>query len=70
MRDQIVANVSHELRTPLNAIDGWVHVLLGEEPGRLTDEQRRFLTIVKRNSDRLMRLVGDLLLGGMLRHPA
>jgi PAS domain S-box-containing protein len=66
MKDQIVANVSHELRTPLTAIDGWVHVLLGEEPGPLTDEQRRFLTIVKRNSDRLMRLVGDLLVAGQI----
>jgi signal transduction histidine kinase len=66
MKDQIVANVSHELRTPLTAIDGWVHVLLGEEPGPLTDEQRRFLGIVKRNSDRLMRLVGDLLVAGQV----
>jgi two-component system, OmpR family, phosphate regulon sensor histidine kinase PhoR len=66
MKDQIVANVSHELRTPLTAIDGWVHVLLGEEPGPLNDEQRRFLTIVKRNSDRLMRLVGDLLVAGQI----
>ncbi|MBV9802482.1 MAG: GAF domain-containing sensor histidine kinase, partial [Solirubrobacterales bacterium] len=66
VKDQIVANVSHELRTPLTAIDGWVHVLLGEEPGPLTDEQRRFLTIVKRNSDRLMRLVGDLLVAGQV----
>lgn len=66
MKDQIVANVSHELRTPLTAIDGWVHVLLGEEPGPLTDEQRRFLGIVKRNSDRLMRLVGDLLVAGRI----
>jgi two-component system, OmpR family, phosphate regulon sensor histidine kinase PhoR len=66
MKDQIVANVSHELRTPLTAIDGWVHVLLGEEPGPLTDEQRRFMGIVKRNSDRLMRLVGDLLVAGQI----
>ncbi len=66
MKDRIVANVSHELRTPLTAIDGWVHVLLGEEPGPLSDEQRRFLSIVKRNSDRLMRLVGDLLVAGQI----
>lgn len=65
-KDQIVANVSHELRTPLTAIDGWVHVLLGEEPGPLTGEQRRFLTIVKRNSGRLMSLVGDLLVAGQI----
>jgi PAS domain S-box-containing protein len=66
MKDQIVANVSHELRTPLTAIHGWIEVLLGEEPGPLTDEQRRFLEIVKRNSDRLMRLVGDLLVAGRI----
>ena len=33
---------------------------------KLNDEQRRFLTTVKRNSDRLMRLVGDLLLIGQM----
>lgn len=66
VKDQIVANVSHELRTPLTAIDGWIHILLGEEPGPLNDEQRRFLEIVKRNSDRLMRLVGDLLVAGQV----
>jgi PAS domain S-box-containing protein len=66
VKDQIVSNVSHELRTPLTAIDGWVQILLGEEPGPLNDEQRRFLTIVKRNSDRLMRLVGDLLVAGQV----
>ena len=66
MKDQIVANVSHELRTPLTAIDGWVHVLLGEEPGPLTPDQRRFLKTVKKNSERLMRLVGDLLVAGQI----
>ncbi len=66
MRDEFVATVSHELRTPLTAIDGWLHILLGGEPGPLTDDQRRFLTTVKRNSDRLMRLVGDLLLAGQV----
>jgi PAS domain S-box-containing protein len=66
MKDQIVANVSHELRTPLTAIDGWVQVLLGEEPGPLNADQRRFLGTVKRNSERLMRLVGDLLVAGQI----
>lgn len=61
VKEEFVANVSHELRTPLTAIDGWLQIILGDESGPLNDEQRRFLTIVKRNSDRLMRLVGDLL---------
>ncbi len=66
MKDQFVATVSHELRTPLAAMDGWLHILLEGEPGPLTDDQRRFLGTVKRNSDRLMRLVGDLLLIGQM----
>jgi PAS domain S-box-containing protein len=66
MKDQFVATVSHELRTPLAAMDGWLHILLDGEPGPLNDEQHRFLTTVKRNSDRLMRLVGDLLLIGQM----
>ena len=66
MKDQFVATVSHELRTPLAAMDGWLHILLDGEPGPLNDDQRRFLTTVKRNSDRLMRLVGDLLLIGQM----
>ena len=66
MKDQFVATVSHELRTPLAAMDGWLHILLEGEPGPLNDDQRRFLSTVKRNSDRLMRLVGDLLLIGQM----
>jgi signal transduction histidine kinase len=66
VKDQFVATVSHELRTPLAAMDGWLHILLDGDPGPLTGEQHRFLTTVKRNSDRLMRLVGDLLLIGQM----
>jgi signal transduction histidine kinase len=66
MKDDFVATVSHELRTPLTAIDGWLHIVLGGEPGPLTDEQRKFLTTVKESSERLMRLVGDLLLIGQV----
>jgi PAS domain S-box-containing protein len=66
IKDQFVATVSHELRTPLAAMDGWLHILLDEDPGPLNEEQRSFLGTVKRNSDRLMRLVGDLLLIGQM----
>ena len=45
---------------------GWLHILLGEEPGPLTGEQRKFLTTIERNSARLMRQVGDLLLAGQI----
>jgi signal transduction histidine kinase len=61
LKDQFIATVSHELRTPLTSIHGYLDLVLGGEAGDLTDEQRQFLGIVVRNSDRLRRLVNDLL---------
>ncbi|MGD9765120.1 MAG: ATP-binding protein [Candidatus Binatia bacterium] len=60
MRRDFVANVSHELRTPLAAIAGYTETLLG---GALDDHQRakHFLQIIERHTDRLGRLVNDLL---------
>lgn len=62
MRDEFVAVVSHELRTPLTSIIGYVELLMDEEAGALTDEQRAYLEIVQRSTARLVELVGDLLL--------
>ena len=60
LKDEFVALVSHELRTPLTSITGYLELVL-EDTGDLTEEQRRFLGIVERNSRRLLRVVGDLL---------
>ncbi|MEW6296181.1 MAG: ATP-binding protein [Thermodesulfobacteriota bacterium] len=60
IRADFVANVSHELRTPLTAIKGYAETLLNgalKEP----DTARRFLTIIDRHSERLSRLIEDLL---------
>jgi signal transduction histidine kinase len=59
MKDEFVSLVSHELRTPLTSIQGYV-ALLNEESG-LTSKQEHFLTVLDRNSQRLLDLVGDLL---------
>ena len=61
LKDEFVALVSHELRTPLTSIRGYLELVLDDDSGQLTDEQRQFLNVVERNSDRLQRLVGDLL---------
>ena len=66
LKDEFVATVSHELRTPLTSMFGFTEVLLGGDAGALSDEQRRFLEIVQRSTERLMRLVGDLLLIGQI----
>jgi signal transduction histidine kinase len=61
LKDQFVSLISHELRTPLSSILGYLELVLDDEEGSLTDEQRSFLTTVERNAHRLQRLVGDLL---------
>ncbi len=60
VRADFVANVSHELRTPLTAIKGYAETLLN---GALKDPDAavRFLTIIDRHSERLSRLIDDLL---------
>jgi signal transduction histidine kinase len=61
MKDDFIASVSHELRTPLTSINGYLEVVLDGDAGELTEEQERYLNIVRRNGDRLLRLVRDLL---------
>jgi two-component system phosphate regulon sensor histidine kinase PhoR len=60
IRMEFVLNVSHELRTPLTAIRGYAETLLG---GGLADSEnaRKFLEIIHRHSERLGRLLNDLL---------
>jgi PAS domain S-box-containing protein len=61
MKDQFVSLISHELRTPLSSILGYLELVMDADSEPLTDEQRRYLTTVERNAQRLLRLVGDLL---------
>ena len=61
MKDDFLASVSHELRTPLTSISGYLDLVLDRDADELTEEQRHFLEVVDRNSQRLLRLVNDLL---------
>ncbi|HEY3962546.1 MAG TPA: histidine kinase dimerization/phospho-acceptor domain-containing protein, partial [Gaiellaceae bacterium] len=61
LKDDFVATVSHELRTPLTSMMGFLQMIRDGEAGELNPEQERFLSIVYRSSERLQRLVGDLL---------
>jgi signal transduction histidine kinase len=57
-KDDFVSSVSHEFRTPLTSILGYVEILLEDEP---RDDQLEPLNIIRRNSERLLTLVSDLL---------
>ena len=60
IRQDFVANVSHELRTPVSSIKGYAETLL---EGALEDKKnaKEFLKIIHSDSDRLARLIDDLL---------
>ncbi|HZR24295.1 MAG TPA: ATP-binding protein [Vicinamibacterales bacterium] len=59
IRRDFVANVSHELRTPLTAIRGYVEALADGDTSE--EEHQRFLEIIGRHTQRMERLVKDLL---------
>ncbi len=61
MRSDFVANVSHELKTPLTSISGFVETLKLNENIDI-DTRNRFLGIIESESDRLKRLIDDILL--------
>jgi signal transduction histidine kinase len=61
LRDSFVAAVSHELRTPLTSISGFLEMLRDEEAS-LGESGRMYLDVIRRSTDRLQRLVEDLLL--------
>ncbi|WP_128660346.1 two-component system histidine kinase PnpS [Paenibacillus sp. 598K] len=60
MRSEFVANVSHELKTPIAAVKGFAETLLG---GAVNDPAtaNSFLQIIYDESERLNRLIGDIL---------
>jgi PAS domain S-box-containing protein len=61
-KDEFFGLVSHELRTPLTSIIGYGELLAESEADRLTEQGRKHLSVIRRNAQREMRLVGDLLL--------
>lgn len=53
--------VSHELRTPLTAIRGALGLMEGGIVGELTDETKEFVSLARVETDRMTRLVNDIL---------
>ena len=60
-KDEFVATVSHELRTPLTAIRGALGLLDGGVAGQLPDDAKELVQVALSGSERLSRLVNDVL---------
>ncbi len=54
-------SVSHDLRAPLRAVDGFSRMLLEDYEARLDEEGRRLIGVIRENTQRMGRLIDDLL---------
>lgn len=58
-KTQFLANMSHEIRTPIGAIMGFIDLILEKDAPEETS--LHYMSIVKRNSEQLLRLIDDIL---------
>ncbi|HSK78568.1 MAG TPA: ATP-binding protein [Thermoanaerobaculia bacterium] len=61
IQTDFISTVSHELRTPLTSIKGALYLLAGGAAGPISETARHIVDIAKRNSERLLALINDLL---------
>ncbi len=61
LKDEFISTVSHELRTPLTSIRGALGLLSSGILGQVNDKAANLLRIALTNSDRLVRLINDIL---------
>jgi len=61
MKNEFISIVSHELRTPLTSIHGAISLLTNSNVTQLSADANQLLTIAKTNTERLIRLINDIL---------
>jgi signal transduction histidine kinase len=61
MKADLISIVSHEIRSPLANIIGYIDLVLNEQTPPLSEEFDGFLRVARKNSEKLMHLVGEML---------
>jgi signal transduction histidine kinase len=60
-KSRFIATVSHELRTPMTSVKGYLDLLVGGMAGEINDVQRRFLSTIKINADRMINIINNMI---------
>ena len=61
VKNQFIGVAAHDLRNPLQVIEGYSQILLDQHFGKLTPEQHKFISVIRKNSDFMLNLITDLL---------
>lgn len=61
LKSEFISIVSHELRTPLTPINNSLDIVLNEDAGKISDDAKNFISMAKRNIQRLSGIIEDLL---------
>ena len=61
LKSEFISIVSHELRTPLTPINNSLDIVLNEHAGPISPDAKNFITMAKRNIQRLSGIIEDLL---------
>lgn len=59
LKSAFLANMSHEIRTPMNGIHGFTNLL--KEPNLSGKEQQKYIDIIQKSGDRMLRTVNDII---------
>lgn len=60
-KTNFIATVSHELKTPISSIKLSLQLLEKQETGKINDEQKQLIESIKEDSQRLLKITGELL---------
>lgn len=60
LRRELIANVSHDLRSPMSVIQGYIETMMIKGEKLTADEQKKYLEVIFKSSEKLNTLVSDL----------
>jgi signal transduction histidine kinase len=68
LKNNFISNISHELRTPLTHIKGYLDLMISNDLGPMSDDQNQVLEIMGKATNRLERLIEDLIMFTFAEH--